>query len=243
MDTYARIATGYRPGGPQLTQGLNLPPSFKKDTTTNYELGAKGRWLDGRLTSNLAIYYIAWKDIQLNELVGGLQVQGNGGKATSKGAELEIAFIPVHGLTTQLSASYDHAYTNVDVPAVGAIAGDTLPFAPKWTAAAVADYEFPITANVKGYAGGTYSYQGGRPTSWSQDPLNLNFNLPSYSTLDLRTGINWSKYTLSLRANNVTNKYAYSTSYVGNIFPGQGVTAQSIVITPRTLFVEVGAKF
>jgi len=243
LDTYARIATGYRPGGPQLTQGAGLPASFKKDTTTNYELGAKGRWLDGRFTSNVAVYYIAWKDIQLNELVNGLQVQGNGGKATSKGVELELAYLPIRGLTTQLSASFNRAKTDVDVPAVGAIAGDTLPFAPKFTAAAVADYEFPINERVRGFGGATYSYQGSRPTSWSQDPLNTNFELPGYGTLDLRAGLYWSQYTLSLRAANVLDKHAYSTSFDGNIFPGQGVIAQSVVITPRTLFVELGAKF
>jgi len=243
LDTYARIATGYRPGGPELTQGTGLPTSFKKDTTTNYELGAKGRFLDGHLTSNVAVYYIDWKDIQLNELVNGLQVNGNGGKATSKGVELELAYLPVRGLTTQLSASFNRARTNVDVPVVGAVAGDTLPYSPKFTGAAVADYEFPISTAVKGYGGVTYSYQGSRPSSWSQDSLNTNFELPGYSTLDLRTGIYWGKYTLSLRANNVLDKRAYSTSFDGNIFPGQGVIAQSILITPRMLFVELGAKF
>jgi outer membrane receptor protein involved in Fe transport len=88
-----------------------------------------------------------------------------------------------------------------------------------------------------------YGYQGGRPTSWSQDPLNTNFNLPGYATLDLRSAIYWSQYTVALRANNVTDKYAYTTSSDGNIFPGQGVIAQSVAVTPRTLFIEVSAKF
>jgi outer membrane receptor protein involved in Fe transport len=243
LDTYARVATGYRPGGPQLTQGANVPLAFKKDTTTNYELGAKGRWLDGRLTTNVALYYIDWKDIQLNELVGGLQFQGNGGKATSKGLEVELAFIPVSGLTTQLTGSFNRAKTDVAVPTVGALAGDTLPFAPKFTGAAVVDYEFAVSAAAKGNVGATYSYQGSRPSSWSQDPLNLNFNLPSYATLDLRSGVNWKQYSLELRAANVTDKQAFSTSFVGNIFPGQGVIGQGIIIQPRTVSVDLGIKF
>jgi iron complex outermembrane receptor protein len=243
LDTYARVATGYRPGGPQLTQGANVPLAFKKDTTTNYELGAKGRWFDGRFTSNVALYYIDWKDIQLNELIGGLQFQGNGGKATSKGLEIELAFIPVSGLTTQLTGSFNHAYTNVAVPSVGALAGDTLPYAAKFNGAAVVDYDFALGGTTKGNVGATYSYQGARPTSWSQDPLNLNFNLPSYETLDLRGGVNWKQYSLELRAANVADKRAYSTSYVGNIFPGQGVIGQAIIIQPRTLSVDLGVKF
>jgi iron complex outermembrane recepter protein len=243
LDTYARIATGYRPGGPQLTQGSNVPLAFKKDTTTNYELGAKGRWLDGHFTSNVAIYYIEWKDIQLNELIGGLQYQGNGGKATSKGLEIELAYIPFKGLTAQLSGSFNRAITNVAVPAVGALAGDTLPYAPKFNGAAVLDYDFALSSTVNGNVGATYAYQGARPSSWSHDPLNLNFNLPSYSTVDLRAGVNWDKYSLELRAANLADKRAYSTTYVGNIFPGQGVAGQAIIIQPRTLSVDVGVKF
>lgn len=243
LDTYARIATGYRPGGPQLTQGADVPLAFKKDTTTNYELGAKGRWFDGHFTSNVALYYIDWKDIQLNELIGGLQFQGNGGKATSKGLEIELAFIPVSGLTTQLTGSFNRATTDVAVPSVGALAGDTLPYAAKFNGAAVVDYDFSLGAATKGNVGATYSYQGSRPTSWSQDPLNLNFNLPSYETLDVRGGVNWKQYSLELRAANVFDKRAFSTSYVGNIFPGQGVIGQAIIIQPRTLSVDLGIKF
>ena len=243
LDTYARFATGYRPGGPQLTSGPGIPASFKPDTTKNYELGAKGRWFDGRLTSNLAIYYIKWNDIQLNETIDGLTVTGNGGAATSKGVELDMAYLPFRGLSTQLTASYDHAYSDVAVPAVGALSGDTLPFAPRFAAAALADYDFPLTAAVNGNVGATYSYQGSRPTSFSQDPLNLNVQLPGYGTLNLRAGADWSKYSAQLRINNATDKYAYTTSSVSNIFPGQGVPAQSIVLTPRTLVLEFNAKF
>jgi iron complex outermembrane recepter protein len=243
LDTYARVATGYRPGGPQLTQGANAPLAFKKDTTTNFELGAKGRWFDGHFTSNVALYWIDWKDIQLNELIGGLQFQGNGGKATSKGIEVELAYIPFKGLTAQFSGSWDHAYTNVDVPTVGAIAGDTLPYAPRFNGAFLIDYDFELGASAKGNVGATYAYQGARPSSWSQDPLNLNFNLPSYSTVDVRAGVNWGKYSLELRAANLADKQAYSTTYVGNIFPGQGVAGQAVIIQPRTLSVDMGVKF
>jgi outer membrane receptor protein involved in Fe transport len=243
LDTYARVATGYRPGGPQLTQGANVPLAFKKDTTTNYEVGAKGRWFDGHFTSNVALYYISWKDIQLNELIGGLQYQGNGGKATSKGLEVELAYIPIKGLTTQFSGSWNRAITNVAVPNVGALAGDTLPYAPRFNGSALIDYDFPIGATAKANVGATYAYQGSRPSSWSQDPLNLNFNLPSYTTVDVRTGVNWDRYSLELRGSNIFDKRAFSTSYVGNIFPGQGVIGQAIIIQPRTISVDMGVKF
>ena len=243
VDTYARVATGYRPGGPQLTVGPNIPTSFKSDSTTNYELGLKSRWLDSRLTANLALYYIDWKDIQVNELIGGLQVNGNGGKARSRGAEFEIAYLPIRGLTTQLNLSYNRATTDVAVPAVGAVAGDTLPYSAKITGAAVTDYVFPLPGNFRGNVGFTYAYQGSRPTSWSEDLLNHSVVLPGYGTLAVRAGIAWEQYSLQLRGENVTDRYAYSTSSEGNLFPGQGVAATPVLITPRTIVLELTAKF
>jgi iron complex outermembrane recepter protein len=106
LDTYARIASGYRPGGPVIPPIPGEATTFKPDTVTNYELGAKARWLEGRLTTDIAVYYIDWKDIQLNELVEGITVQGNGGTATVKGVEFDSQYIPVRGLTLALTAAY-----------------------------------------------------------------------------------------------------------------------------------------
>jgi iron complex outermembrane recepter protein len=48
---YARVATGYRPGGPNPTSTVcGLPPHFNPDKTRNYEIGVKGDVL-GRLLS------------------------------------------------------------------------------------------------------------------------------------------------------------------------------------------------
>lgn len=59
----------------------------------------------------------------------------------------------------------------------------------------------------------------------------------------MRSGVNWKQYSLELRAANVTDKQAFSTSFVGNIFPGQGVIGQGIIIQPRTVSVDLGIKF
>jgi hypothetical protein len=46
----------------ELSVGPNIPTSFKSDSTKNYELGLKSRWLDSRLTANLALYAYAGND-------------------------------------------------------------------------------------------------------------------------------------------------------------------------------------
>src|SRR5690606_10267242 len=63
---YGRIASGYRPGGPNVGCGIvGIPCEYGADETRNYEVGVKGSALDGKLTFDLSAYYIDWKDIQL----------------------------------------------------------------------------------------------------------------------------------------------------------------------------------
>ena len=45
---YARLSTGYRPGGSKGSWGLTEPPYFfEAEEVTNYEIGAKGLYFDG----------------------------------------------------------------------------------------------------------------------------------------------------------------------------------------------------
>jgi len=60
---YARLASGYRPGGPNPSPGV--PPEFGPDKTKNYELGVKADFLDHTLSIDTSVYYIDWKNIQV----------------------------------------------------------------------------------------------------------------------------------------------------------------------------------
>ncbi|HJV62371.1 MAG TPA: TonB-dependent receptor, partial [Albitalea sp.] len=76
---YANIAKGFRLGSAnrpvpdtalvrQDIQDLHLPitsppDSYQPDSLWSYELGTKSRLLDNRLTLNLAVFHIDWKDI------------------------------------------------------------------------------------------------------------------------------------------------------------------------------------
>ena len=88
---YARVATGYRPGGPN-PRALDLPPTVVADTLTNYELGLKSQFLGGRALVNVAAFRIDWQDIQQAVVVGGIGSVDNTGNAVSKGFEIETAY-------------------------------------------------------------------------------------------------------------------------------------------------------
>ena len=64
---YARLASGYRPGGPNGL-AVGVPASFGPDKTDNYEVGVKGQMAHGRISVDASVYYINWQNIQLAEV-------------------------------------------------------------------------------------------------------------------------------------------------------------------------------
>ena len=243
LDSYFRVATGYRPGGPQLNSQPGQPDHFDPDTVTNYEFGAKGRWLEGQLTSNVAVYYIDWRKIQINYVSQGVTFFGNGAKASSKGIELETQYAPTKSVTIGVNGSYTNARIGVADDAVGAQAGDPLPYTPQYSGSAFADYSRPIGAKMTWNVGGTFRYQGRRYSSFSQDPLNTSVSIPHYSVLDARFGLDAGRYSVNFRLENVTNVRGVDEVVNNRIAPGQDVPSWVTIIRPRTYVLALSARW
>src|SRR6202043_303066 len=85
---YARLASGYRPGGPNASaSAFGLPIAYQPDQTRNYELGVKGDVLEHTLSFEASLYYISWKDIQntVTDPSNGFGFTSNGSRAKSQG--------------------------------------------------------------------------------------------------------------------------------------------------------------
>ena len=134
---YARVASGYRPGGPN-PRALDLPPTTAADTLTSYELGLKTQLLAGRALLNVAVFRIDWRDIQQAVTVGGIGTAANTGNAVSKGFEIETTYLPTDRLRIGVNAAYTDA--RLTAPAEG-IAATRLGNTPRWGVSAVLDYE------------------------------------------------------------------------------------------------------
>ncbi len=90
---YARVATGYRPGGPNaqpIAPPPGVPQEYGADKTVNFELGVRSTQLDGRLSIDVAAFHVDWKDIQLFEVVDNIGINANGGKAQIAGRGMDI---------------------------------------------------------------------------------------------------------------------------------------------------------
>lgn len=241
ISTYLRAASGYRPGGPQTN--ANPPPGapliITPDSVWNYEAGIKGSFLNGALTANLAVYHIDWTDLQLNtQDPTGVTLQTNAGAAKVDGWELELVARPSRYLTFTANAGHTNArITSIPAAvtaATGARAGNHLPLTPDYTVALTADQQIPLSDSATGYVGGTLRFQSDMPNKYPGAAPLQPARLPSFTTVDLRAGIDFDKYGVQLRVQNLTNRHAVTnvgTDYVATVIP------------PRRLTLSLSADF
>src|SRR3546814_3753524 len=88
---YARAATGYQPGGPNVALP-GMPSSVDSSMLSSYEVGLKSQFADRRVQLDLAAFRIDWDDIQVAAQFNGIGGLVNGGEATSEGLELAALF-------------------------------------------------------------------------------------------------------------------------------------------------------
>jgi outer membrane receptor protein involved in Fe transport len=252
---YARIASGYRPGGPNPAVPAVLPSSaYGPDKTNNYELGLKGSTPDRKLTFDASVYYIDWKDIQISitDPATGYVFFKNAGSAKSQGVELSLAAKPWNGMTATFDASGGIAKLKDPLPVEsGAIgnSGDRLPNSAKFTGSLSLNQDFPLSDKLAVFLGATVSYVGEREGAFPSisapgSPQYVRIKLPSYTTGDLRTGVRYDSWTVNLYTSNVTDRRGIVSGAPKNA--GGGTVDDPFVITyirPRTYGLSVSKDF
>lgn len=245
---YARIASGYRPGGPNALVpaevAAGVPSSFRPDKLINYELGYKAKLLQHSLTLDLSVFYIDWRDIQIQTLFHGFDATGNGGTATSKGVELSAVYVPVDGLTLSGVLDYTAAKLTANAPGINAKSGERLPDVPKVAASLDADYSFPLYASWRGFVGGNLRYQGARVSNFVTG-VPIGFQrpvMPSYTTVNLRAGIRHDPWTVELYGKNVGNSRGIA-SLRSLAFDGFSNPYAAAIIQPRLIGLSVTVRY
>ena len=135
--TYVQWATGFKGGGisPRPFSAAQAVP-FNPEDLESYELGVKSDMFDRTLRVNASVFYSKYNDVQLTlsscpQYGVGLPcaVVANAGDADVKGAELEVNYRPIAGLSIDGSFSLlDFKYTYIN-PAAG---GPTRPAGPQY---------------------------------------------------------------------------------------------------------------
>jgi iron complex outermembrane receptor protein len=240
---YARFASGFRPGGANgaLCTTFNYPCQSGPDKTKDYEVGAKGDFLDHRISVDASLYYIDWKDIQLQaqDPVSHFSYNTNASHAKSQGVELSVQARPVRGLTIAAQAAYDDAVLTQSFPATVTLFGTSgarLPFTSRFSGSLSMDQRFPI-GNVTGTVGAAVSYVGDRLGIFSASATAPRQDLPAYVRADAHLGAEYGTWTGNLFVNNVFDRRGLLDGPV-ETFP-----RASIFIQPRTVGLNVAKAF
>lgn len=275
---YATYSKGYRIGGPNTVAPCDdpLPPGqnicglpdelqYGPDTTKNIEVGFRAQLFDRKMTFNFNVYHIDWSGIQVasSTVNGATNITVNGGTAVSKGFETSFQIKPVPGLSIQGTYAYNDAHLTEDVPGIitvrevpndysyrfvqlDALKGDRLPGSTKNSGALGVTYTMPFKDGTIS-ANWTATYRGSIVSRLGWDRA-YGDKLPSYVLHQASLTYDTDKYSVSLYANNIFDKYAVSTvdNDRSRIGVNDGVVVRyyhQSVITPRTVGIEASFKY
>ena len=175
---------------------------YKPETLYAYEVGFKTEPTRG-LTFNGAGFYYDYKNYQTFVLNQGA-FQTLNVDAIVKGAEADLTWRPVGGLSLRASATYLDTRQK-DVPYKDGFADFVMPSSPKWSLAGLARYEIPVSNAGTFALQGDVSYTAKRSTNAVDYP---DLRLGAYTLVNLRasfTSANGS-WEGAVFVDNVTDK-------------------------------------
>lgn len=258
--SYFTVSQGYRLGGlnsvpvcdsaASATQTVCASPDevlIKPDRTTNYELGVRTGWLDGRLALNADVYDIDWQDVQTLSRTqqGGAVITVNGGSARSRGVELSMRAATQGPWSFRASYSYNQAELTSDAPGLvegeDGLAGDRLAGTPEQQGSFFASYSRPLGGGMKLNA--TY---GVTATGDVLTKVGMRANgerLGGYAVHSASVGLERSQWAANLYADNLTDKFAETgvrtdPTHIQDINGFASRRYFRYVLRPRTVGIE-----
>lgn len=161
---YAVYSEGYRAGGFNSSGASELPEArqtYAPDRLRNYELGLKLRAFDNRLSSDSAVFYDKWTDIQTDQYrPSGIPFTTNAGDARILGFETELGYRFRDGLSAELNGRFTRVRTSNPNPNFLSLLINGLPNAPPFSGGALVSYEHPLGGGWRLSLTGETSYVG-----------------------------------------------------------------------------------
>jgi iron complex outermembrane receptor protein len=235
--TYVKYTTGY------ISGGFLASRTYQPELAKSWEAGVKADLLDRRLRTNLAVFDVKYRDLQVSTSGANLTppnpagvVLINAADGKSRGFEWENTFVPVQGLTLGASVGYtDFEFTRVD-RIIGTLASYRPINRPKWTGVLSGQYEsgeifagghalVRVDANYRGKTLLGYTRIGGNPIAY--DVLTTDNSWVVNARLALvDMDVKGAKTTVALWARNLfdnkdlTNASSLNLGAIGSFFPG-----------------------
>ncbi|MCR5874645.1 TonB-dependent receptor [Phenylobacterium sp. J426] len=258
VTTYATLSTGFRTpvvngfaGRPSVVNpnDIIIPFGADSDDLTNYEIGLKGRFLDGRLSANVAAYWIDWKNIQVqaNRVSDSVQFATNIGAAYSRGIEFEVIALPMEGLSIGLNGAFNEAEVSKLTPTEAAIsgAGEGVRLAsPRFQGSANINYGWDLTPEARANLSAVVAHVGKFPGMFPYVPGRPGVLQPTYDYTDAYTSVNlafavaFDQWTVGAYVENL-----FDSRKITYVHPEAFLVSRYAEQRPRTIGVRVGYDF
>lgn len=248
---YFTASTGFESGGVNDTGGsAAIPSSYAPQKVHAYEVGAKNRFLDGKVQTDLSLFYNQFSNLQINIYTPQVSYFGSAGEAESKGAEIAVKTLPYTGLHVDLTTAYlDAKYTryisrnnfygasNGQDPVSVDLAGRRIPMSPriKTTIAVYYDLDLGKNGMIAPYVSWLHS------SSYFTTDYNTALDRQdSYDQVDL--SLRWTSRSSGL----YVEGYGNNVTDVPVVFSGVVGRNQRVQVSygpPVTYGVRAGVKF
>ncbi|MEM7568760.1 MAG: TonB-dependent receptor [Pseudomonadota bacterium] len=209
-----------------LNAGLSINDNFRKETSSAFELGAKGTLFDNRMQFEIAGYYTKIDDMQFFEFFAGpfgiLRVVSNIDEVEVLGIEGSVNVRVMDGVNVFASANYNDSEIKENSARPGTVGGES-PYTPQYTLNAGFDVTQPINYALDAtfrldynYVGPTWFHtaqEGDRPSLFGVANYT-NSQRDAFGVLNLRAGVQGENWSLIAFAENVTNK-----EYLDEVIP------------------------
>jgi len=179
---------------------------FEAEVADTVEVGAKGQFLDRRLTAALSLYHTRSRNGYFFVFLPANSTQNLGNlDATYKGGELEFAFRATKRL--DLYANFGYTHSKITAMADPRVIGKQAPLVSRTTLNVGAQYRQPLADDLNGTM--RLGFQRIGETWW--DPYDVTSRDP-VSLVDLRMGLEGGKWALSAWSKNLFDK-KYNTEF------------------------------
>jgi iron complex outermembrane receptor protein len=215
---YVNVTKGYKAGSfPMLSASTSyqyLP--VKQESVLDYEGGFKASFFDHSLQLNGAGFHYDYTNKQIRTqtvqpIFGILNNLQNVPKSKVDGGELQLAWMPLHGLQLTAAATYlaakviEFVGTNADGIRQD-YAGSAVPYSPKWSTNATADYDWDLSSALIASVGLTAAQRSLSYATVGPTPID---RISPYTLLDARASVRTldGKYRIEVYGKNVTNRF------------------------------------
>jgi len=149
-------------------------PAVKPEVLDAYEVGFKSEFFGKRVRINAAAFDYKYQDIQIDQLKEGVSTLLNAAKAKIYGADLDITYVPVSGLTIDSGMEFLHARydsfpnapfytpspTGGDIPSSFDATGNTAVRSPDFVGNITLGYRYPLAQGTVDLSAGDYYNSG-----------------------------------------------------------------------------------